>query len=209
LYFCPCRRNSDDNGWRERSPPVDATPALRELFVQAMPGSAKPKSSVTVLNHLVRVFGWFSKAILTLASLAMCAVSVALVLSSLWTAGAAFSTMPAIQSELLKSVSLVVISVAIIDVAKYILEEEVLRNREHRIHLQSWSVGAAGTDLSFHALTRIRRDDCRARSVPEAEPGGRATAPGHAKGGAGRPRRRLTRSNHCVATLASCSASWS
>jgi len=97
-----------------------------------MPGSAKPKSSVTVLNHLVRVFGWFSKAILTLASLAMCAVSVALVLSSLWTAGAAFSTMPAIQSELLKSVSLVVISVAIIDVAKYILEEEVLRDRELR-----------------------------------------------------------------------------
>jgi hypothetical protein len=62
----------------------------------------------------------------------MCAVSIALVLSSLMKAGTAFTTMPAVQSDLLESVSLVVISVAIIDVAKYILEEEVLRDRELR-----------------------------------------------------------------------------
>ncbi|MFO7564762.1 MAG: hypothetical protein R6X02_19110 [Enhygromyxa sp.] len=62
----------------------------------------------------------------------MCAVSVALVVSSLMKAAAAFRVMPEVQSELLESVSLVVISVAIIDVAKYILEEEVLRDRELR-----------------------------------------------------------------------------
>jgi preprotein translocase subunit SecE len=62
----------------------------------------------------------------------MCAVSIALVVSSWMKTGAAFATMPAVQAELLESVSLVVVSVAIIDVAKYILEEEVFGDRELR-----------------------------------------------------------------------------
>jgi hypothetical protein len=85
-----------------------------------------------VLDTFVRIFRWISKGILALAALSMCVVSIALVISSIMKAGTAFTTMPAIQSELLESVSLVVISVAIIDVAKYILEEEVLRDRELR-----------------------------------------------------------------------------
>ena len=98
-----------------------------------MPKFAKQKKQpAKLLNRFVRVFGWFSKSILVLASVSMCVASVALVISSLMKAGAAFTTMPAVQSELLESVSLVVISVAIIDMAKYILDEEVLRDRELR-----------------------------------------------------------------------------
>jgi hypothetical protein len=91
-----------------------------------------PRHPPKFLTHVVRVFDWFSKCILALASVSMCAVSVALVIASLLKAAVAFSTMPAVQSEILESVSLVVIAVAIIDVAKYILEEEVLRDRELR-----------------------------------------------------------------------------
>jgi hypothetical protein len=98
-----------------------------------MPEIVEPKKTVTkLLTGFVQVFRWFSKAILALASVSMCAVSVALVLSSLMKAAAAFRIMPEVQFELLESVSLVVISVAIIDIAKYILEEEVLRDRELR-----------------------------------------------------------------------------
>jgi hypothetical protein len=96
-----------------------------------MPRFAK-QTPTNLLDHFVRVFGWLSKAILALASVSMCVVSVALVISSIIKAGTAFTSMPAVQSDLLESVSLVVISVAIIDVAKYILEEEVLRDRELR-----------------------------------------------------------------------------
>lgn len=98
-----------------------------------MPSVATPKKRpAKILNRFVRAFGWFSKIILALASVSMCAVSVALVISSGMKAAAAFTVMPEVQAELLESVSLVVISVAIIDVAKYILEEEVLRDRELR-----------------------------------------------------------------------------
>jgi hypothetical protein len=98
-----------------------------------MPEFVEPQKLATkLLTRFVRVFGWFSKGILALASISMCAVSVALVVSSLIKATAAFTVMPEVQSELLESVSLVVISIAIIDVAKYILEEEVLRDRELR-----------------------------------------------------------------------------
>jgi hypothetical protein len=97
-----------------------------------MPSFAKQAPTSKLLSRLVRVFGWFSKGVLTLAAISMSLVSIALVVSSLIKAGAAFTSMPAIQAELLESVSLVVISVAIIDVAKYILDEEVLRDRELR-----------------------------------------------------------------------------
>jgi len=95
-----------------------------------MPRFAK-QTPTTLLIYFVRVFGWLSKTILALASVSMCATSVALVVSSLIKAGTAFTSMPAVQSDLLESVSLVVISVAIIDLAKYILEE-LIRDRELR-----------------------------------------------------------------------------
>jgi hypothetical protein len=94
--------------------------------------SKRKKPPPKRLDYFVRGFRWLSKGILMLAAVSMCAVSIALVISSLMRTGAAFTTMPAVQAELLESVSLVVISVAIIDVAKYILEEEVLQDRELR-----------------------------------------------------------------------------
>jgi hypothetical protein len=97
-----------------------------------MPSFVQPKPPSKSLTRLVRAFDLASTGILALAAVSMCAVSVALVVSSLLKAATAFATLPATQSELLESVSLVVISVAIIDVAKYILEEEVLRDRELR-----------------------------------------------------------------------------
>lgn len=98
-----------------------------------MPPSANPKPHPAgVLAHSVRAFGWITKSIIAFASVSMCTVSVALLISSFIKVGIAFTTIPASQSELLESVSLAVISVAITDIAKYILEEKVLRERELR-----------------------------------------------------------------------------
>ncbi|MAZ76953.1 MAG: hypothetical protein CMH31_06615 [Micavibrio sp.] len=59
-------------------------------------------------------------------------IAIGLIISSLAKVYLSFSSFPMDQSVLLDAVSLIVISIAIFDVAKYIMEEEVLRDRELR-----------------------------------------------------------------------------
>jgi hypothetical protein len=68
-----------------------------------------------------------------LAALSMAAVSLSLVVMSLTRVYAAFVTSETPETMLLDAVSSLVISVAILDVAKYVMEEEVLRSRELRM----------------------------------------------------------------------------
>lgn len=81
------------------------------------------------LNFLFNVL---SSLIYLLAAMAMVVISVVLIASSLVEIRQAVSTFPIDRPILLDSVSLVIISIAIIDVAKYIVEEEILRNRQLR-----------------------------------------------------------------------------
>lgn len=71
-------------------------------------------------------------ALYGLAALTMALVSLSLVIVSLTRVYAAFVTSPTPETMLLDAVSSLVISVAILDVAKYVMEEEVLRDRELR-----------------------------------------------------------------------------
>lgn len=73
-----------------------------------------------------------SAAVYALAALAMAAVSVGLITVSLTHIYTAFSAPGSSEHVLLDAVSSLVISVAILDVAKYVMEEEVLRSRELR-----------------------------------------------------------------------------
>ncbi|MCO4847867.1 MAG: hypothetical protein KC448_07835 [Yoonia sp.] len=66
------------------------------------------------------------------AALAMVTISVGLISVSLVRVYAAFFHHQGAEGVLLEAVSSLVISVAILDVAKYVMEEEVLRNRELR-----------------------------------------------------------------------------
>ncbi|WP_284261114.1 hypothetical protein [Roseicyclus amphidinii] len=72
-------------------------------------------------------------ALYGLAALSMAAVSLSLVVVSLTRVYAAFATSETAETLLLDAVSSLVISVAILDVAKYVMEEEVLRSRELRM----------------------------------------------------------------------------
>lgn len=65
-------------------------------------------------------------------ALSMVAISVGLITVSLARVYAAFLNHESAEGVLLEAVSSLVISVAILDVAKYVMEEEVLRSRELR-----------------------------------------------------------------------------
>lgn len=67
-----------------------------------------------------------------MAAIAMAAVSVSLIVISATRVYAAFPIIPTSERVLLDAVSSLVISVAILDVGKYVMEEEVLRSRELR-----------------------------------------------------------------------------
>lgn len=78
------------------------------------------------------IFGRFSTIIYVLATMTMGVTALGLVGSSILKIYYALTHFPINQSILLDAVSLVVISIAIFDVAKYIMEEEILRDRELR-----------------------------------------------------------------------------
>lgn len=79
-----------------------------------------------------RVFSIFKRVIYSFAALALVAISIALIAGAgldIWDsveAGNAF------KSSLLDGIGLVVVALAVFDVGKYLMEEEVLRDRELR-----------------------------------------------------------------------------
>jgi hypothetical protein len=84
------------------------------------------------LKKLEGLFGLFCNCVYVLAALAMVTVALGLIISSLMKVYDAFSIVPVHQPALLDAVSLIVISIAIFDVARYVMEEEVLHDRELR-----------------------------------------------------------------------------
>ena len=83
-------------------------------------------------QRAVRAFETVSDLIYTLVSLSMLAISLLMIGYGLWEVWHAFSVSGEIVKKLLDAIGLIVISMAVFDVAKYFLEEEVLRDRELR-----------------------------------------------------------------------------
>ena len=93
---------------------------------------ARKQKQPTILSRAASAFILGAAAFYALAALAMASVSLGLILISISRVYAAL-TMPGTRDNvLLDAVSSLVISVAILDVAKYVMEEEVLRSRELR-----------------------------------------------------------------------------
>jgi hypothetical protein len=75
---------------------------------------------------------WIGKAIYLVIALALLVGALALIGISFWSALTAFQAERAATFVLLDAVGMTVLGLAIVDVSKYLLEEEVLRDRELR-----------------------------------------------------------------------------
>ncbi|HET6222911.1 MAG TPA: hypothetical protein VFE11_12120 [Dongiaceae bacterium] len=81
----------------------------------------------------IDVFALISKALYVLAAAALLVLSLTLIVSAVWGVGRTLlSADPALITESLRSIGMVVIGIAVFDVAKFLIEEEVLRSRELR-----------------------------------------------------------------------------
>ena len=83
-------------------------------------------------QNAVKAFETVSDFIYTVVSLSMLAISLLMIGYGLWEVWHAFNTSGDIVKKMLDAIGLIVISMAVFDVAKYFLEEEVLRDRELR-----------------------------------------------------------------------------
>jgi len=95
--------------------------------------NSNPPKYADAANSLSRaevVFIRLAAVVYAAAALAMMAISVGLITVSLTRVYAAIINHERAEGALLEAVSSLVISVAILDVAKYVMEEEVLRSRE-------------------------------------------------------------------------------
>jgi hypothetical protein len=77
------------------------------------------------------VFG-VASVIYSIVSLTLALISLAMVAYALWEVWTAIATNTAIIQKILDAIGLIVVAVAVFDVAKYLMEEEVLRDRELR-----------------------------------------------------------------------------
>ena len=77
------------------------------------------------------VFG-VASVIYSIVSLTLALISLAMVAYALWEVWSAIATNTAIIQKILDAIGLIVVAVAVFDVAKYLMEEEVLRDRELR-----------------------------------------------------------------------------
>jgi len=77
-------------------------------------------------------FGYISATLYTIASISFIGISLAMVIYSLLDVFHAMQSNQGVINQLLHSVGLIVVAMAVFDVAKYLLEEEVLRKRELR-----------------------------------------------------------------------------
>lgn len=77
------------------------------------------------------VFG-IANAVYTIISLTLALISVAMVIYAVWEVWIAIAAGAGIIGKILDAIGLIVVAVAVFDVAKYLMEEEVLRDRELR-----------------------------------------------------------------------------
>lgn len=81
----------------------------------------------------IDIFALTAKALYILAAAALLALSITLIVAALW--GVLRTLLwadPALITQSLRSIGMVVIGIAVFDVAKFLIEEEVLRSRELR-----------------------------------------------------------------------------
>lgn len=79
-----------------------------------------------------RIFHWTADAFYVLVSAALLLVSLLMVGFGMWEVWWALTGQLDLVTTLLDAIGLIVISVAVFDVSKYLMEEEVLRDRELR-----------------------------------------------------------------------------
>jgi hypothetical protein len=86
----------------------------------------------------IDLFTLAAKALYILAAAILLALSLTLIFGAVWAMlRTLFSTDPAPITESLRSIGMVVIGIAVFDVSKYLIEEEVMRNRELRSSRES------------------------------------------------------------------------
>jgi hypothetical protein len=79
-----------------------------------------------------RVFEWLSRLLFVMVALALCALALSLVISGAWQlVRGALGGAVGIYN-LMNGVGLLIVSLAIVDVAKFVVEENVVRERELR-----------------------------------------------------------------------------
>lgn len=82
--------------------------------------------------RLHRLFHYTTAAVYLLVSAALLGISLAMIGHAIWEVTHAFLYAGSVVSVMLNGIGQIVISVAVFDVAKYLMEEEVLRERELR-----------------------------------------------------------------------------
>ncbi len=98
----------------------------------------------------VRVFTLFKRVIYSVAALALVAISITMIVASGLNVLQSMEAGDVLKQSLLDGIGLVVVSLAVFDVAKYLMEEEVLRDRE-----LSSAAEARGTLTKFMVLIII------------------------------------------------------
>ena len=83
-------------------------------------------------NKYIKIFEIISSLIYSIVSLALLSISLTMVGYAMWEVIVALEAQSNIVKKLLDAIGLIVISMAVFDVSKYFLEEEVLRDRELR-----------------------------------------------------------------------------
>lgn len=81
---------------------------------------------------MLRTFGYVANLIYTVISLSLLLISLSMVAYAVWEVWIAINIGQKIINKMLDAIGLVVIAAAVFDVAKYLIEEEVLRQRELR-----------------------------------------------------------------------------
>ncbi|MBA3562656.1 MAG: hypothetical protein H0W33_01320 [Gammaproteobacteria bacterium] len=81
---------------------------------------------------LDRLFEGIAKGIYLFAALALVVLAVSTIVAAVWLVGAQVLSGESSINTALNSIGLIILSVAVVNVAKFILEEEILRERELR-----------------------------------------------------------------------------
>jgi hypothetical protein len=84
------------------------------------------------LKTTERIFAVVTNAVYTVASVVLLGMSLTMIGYGVWEVWTAFAAGARVIQTMLDAIGLIVVAVAVFDVAKYLMEEEVLRDRELR-----------------------------------------------------------------------------
>lgn len=119
------------------SRPAPAGPSPADGSGTAPPGTAAASTKEKVGGPLEAALERLSKLFFTAAATGLGLLALGLVLTAVWQLAAVVVHGEPLLHQLLQSVGLVVIAVAVFEVAKFLIEEEVLHERELRSVLEA------------------------------------------------------------------------